>query len=80
MRIRHLFGEVDLDARLRLLPGADRVHLVIEDEEETLVLDRIEAVFYELVAASPRERLSLLEAGYYLEEAARAEMLAFLVA
>ena len=80
MLIRHLFGEVDLEARLKLPLGSDRPNLVIEDEEESLALDRVEAVFYEIVSATPRERLALLEAGYYLEEAARAEILSFLVA
>jgi hypothetical protein len=58
---------MELEAGLYARADHSRPALVVFDDEEPLELDRVEAVLYELVAASPEELLRLEEAGYYLQ-------------
>jgi hypothetical protein len=68
MLIRHMLGEMVLDARLKTdSDGDERLALVLKDENEEFELDRVEAIFYQLVAASTDEVLALEDAGYILQ-------------
>ena len=68
MLIRHMLGEAVLDARLAAgSDGDDHLVLVLSDEIEEFELDRVEAIFYQLVATTPEEILGLEEAGYFLQ-------------
>ena len=68
MLIRHMLGEIVMDARLRADgDGDEHLALVLKDEQEEFAIDRIEAIFYQLIAATTDEVLALEDAGYILQ-------------
>ncbi len=68
MLIRHMLGEMVLNAHLKTDgEGDERLALVLRDEDQEFEIDRVEAVFYQLIAASTDEVLALEDAGYILQ-------------
>jgi len=68
MLIRHMIGEMLLDARLQSGgDGDEHLSLVLKEDNEQFELDRVEAIFYQLIAATTDEVLALEDAGYILQ-------------
>ena len=68
MLIRHMLGEMVMDARLKADgDGDEHLALVLNENEEQFEIDRVEAIFYQLIAATTDEVLALEDAGYILQ-------------
>jgi hypothetical protein len=68
MLIRHMLGELLLDARLQTGgDGDEHLSLVLDGDHEEVEIDRVEAIFYQLIAATTDEVLALEVAGFILQ-------------